>query len=66
MEEKTWYLCNPTKNTDCRKRNCRRHGRGRCVLTSDPESALEYPDGDPVRVSIVRTAQGFKLELVKE
>lgn len=33
-ERKTWYLCDPERNTDCRKRSCGWLRRGRCWLTS--------------------------------
>ena len=66
MDEKTWYLCDPKKNTGCRKASCWWYDRGRCALTSKPETAVEYTDGRPIRVKILRTAAGFRLELVKE
>lgn len=49
---KTWYLCDPKKNRDCRKMSCRWYGRGSCELTSRKNAAALGPDGKPVCVNL--------------
>ena len=48
---KTWYLCDPKKNRDCRKMSCRWYGRGSCALTSKPACARTDPRGKPIEVN---------------
>ena len=58
MDGKTWYLCDPEKNTDCRKSNCCEHG-GPCELTSRKESAQLDPDGTPVMKKATEIKRNF-------
>ena len=69
---KNWYLCDPAKNEACRKRSChwlrvtpmpRGHG---CMITTCREFARTDEDGQPVRVNILRTVNGFELEIAKD
>ena len=61
MTDKTWYMCDPKKNTKCRKTSC-----GWCRLTSDKESAQLSENGKPIRVNITRVDGGFREEIVEE
>ncbi len=45
-KEKTWYFCDPQKNTPCSKSGCALYGGG-CYLTSKKEYSLLYPNGAP-------------------
>ena len=46
-ESKTWYVCDPQKNTDCRKRMCWIQG-GPCFRTSKTEFAEKDIHGKPI------------------
>ena len=52
----TWYLCDPTKNKECKKRSCYLHEGEKgfekahfCRRTSKPEYAITGPDGLPLK-----------------
>lgn len=50
-DEKTWYKCDPDRNTECRKMMCfRRGGFGGtvCRRTSKPECAERDAEGNPI------------------
>ena len=46
-ESKTWYVCDPIKNTECKKRMCWTKG-GRCFRTSKEEAAEKDIHGKPI------------------
>ena len=46
-EEKARYLCDPEKNTECRKTMCFQKG-GLCKKTSNPEYAKKDENGNPI------------------
>ena len=51
-EEKVWYVCNPLRNTGCRKSGCAYNPKakyGRCVRTSNPAFAVLDESGAPVK-----------------
>lgn len=54
-EEKARYLCDPEKNTECRKTMCFQKG-GPCKRTSNPEYAKKDENGNPI------TAKRFCVE----
>ena len=48
---KIWYICDPEKNKECRKRNCRWNELviGKCKMTSNPEYAVrDKATGEPI------------------
>lgn len=50
-EEKTWYVCNPMKNTECKKSGCvyNPHAKFKsCARTSNPDFALLDKSGKPI------------------
>ena len=64
------YLCDPEKNTDCRKRGCVSLHRGnkscRCMLTNKRDAAIRTGSGKAVLVVIRRTKHGFRREVKEE
>ena len=51
--QKTFYKCDPEKNTECRKSRCalaKKRGRiaGECEATSNPDFAMLNEDGKPI------------------
>ena len=55
MEKKTWYLCDPEKNKECRKMGCMHNAASiskSCELTSHPEFEKMDEDGNPVIHSV--------------
>ena len=58
MRLETYYLCNPEKNTECKKRGCAfAKGRGKkpgpCSATDKPEFAVLNEEGRPVKAFVV-------------
>ena len=58
MITKTFYQCDPEKNTECKKRGCalvKTRGRkaGKCKMTSDPDCAVLNEEGKPVVAYVV-------------
>lgn len=43
-----FYLCNPLKNTACRKTGCMVMNRGECCLTTSQEFAARDDTGTPI------------------
>ena len=55
MEKKTWYLCDPDKNTECRKTGCVHNAAAimkSCERTSHPEYAKLDEEGKPIIHSV--------------
>ena len=54
MIQKTFYRCDPEKNTECRKRWCaltkgrKKGGSFRCEATENPDYAVLNEEGRPV------------------
>lgn len=49
MKERTVYMCNPKKNTECSKTNCAYGGHGGpCLRTLNREYAVVDAEGNPV------------------
>ena len=51
--QRTYYKCDPEKNTECKKRGCalvKKRGRiaGECEATSNPDFAKLNEDGKPI------------------
>ena len=48
--EKTFYRCDPDRNTECRKRMCYRSGKkwATCKATRNPEYAVRDDNGAPI------------------
>ena len=67
---KTWYLCDPEKNPECRKRICYQQlgmkCQSVCFMTSRRECAAETENGKALLVIIHRTSRGFVHEIVTE
>ena len=58
MIQKTYYQCDPEKNTECKKRGCalvRRKGKkaGECSATDNPEYAVLNEEGRPIVAFVV-------------
>lgn len=58
MITKTYYRCDPEKNTECKKRGCALvKGKGRkpgpCSATDDPACAVLDEEGRPVVAFVV-------------
>lgn len=49
--DKQWYICDPVKNEQCRKRMCYTKC-GSCEMTSRPEYAVADSDGHPIKVDV--------------
>ena len=49
--DKQWYICDPDKNDQCRKRMCYAKG-GSCECTSHPEYAITDSDGNPIKTDV--------------
>lgn len=50
-EKRTWYVCDPLKNTGCKKLSCVYHPRAqfrKCARTSDPACAMLDKSGEPI------------------
>ena len=47
-ERKTWYLCDPDRNPECKKRGCGWMCRGECYLTSRRTCARIGENGAPL------------------
>ena len=45
--KKPLYICDPRKNTECKKRYCYKYN-GQCRKTSHAEFAVRDENGDPV------------------
>jgi len=69
-DRQIWYLCDPEKNTACRKTSCRRthleNKACRCMLTSKRDAAIRTGSGKAVLVVIRRTKNGFLHEVKEE
>ncbi len=55
MIQKTFYRCDPEKNTECKKRGCalirgrgKKAGSFRCEATDNPEYAALNEEGRPI------------------
>ena len=54
MIQKTFYRCDPEKNTECKKRGCaltkgkKKVGPFRCEATSNPDYAALNEEGRPI------------------
>ena len=58
MIQKTFYECDPEKNTECKKRGCalvKKRGvkAGECRATSKPECAALDEEGRPIVACVV-------------
>lgn len=42
MQKKVLYVCDPRKNTECKKISCWRYSNGECYLTTDEKKALSF------------------------
>ena len=60
-----WYLCDPEKNADCRKRSCYKY-KGPCMLTKNRDAAICTKSGKAVMVIVRRTCKGFVKEVKEE
>jgi hypothetical protein len=60
--ETFWYLCDPNKNTSCRKTSCKPLGRDFCEYTSNPE----YKRDGTNPFIIVRNPEKCGFELVEQ
>lgn len=50
-EKRTWYACDPVKNTGCKKLSCVYNPRAKfraCARTSDPACAMLDENGEPI------------------
>ena len=61
--QKTFYRCDPEKNTECRKRGCalvKKRGRtaGECEATENPEFAQLNEDGKPIVAFVLMRGDG--------
>lgn len=61
-----WYLCDPEKNGDCRKRNCYGRRLGTCMMTKNRDAAICTKSGKAVIVIVRRTSKGFVKEVKEE
>ena len=64
-KKEIWYLCDPGKNEQCRKRSCYQH-KGPCMLTKDRNAAICTKSGKAVIVIVRRTSKGFVKEVKEE
>ena len=46
--KKTIYICDPEKNTECKKTSCWKKG-GLCNCTTKPECAALHENGQPMK-----------------
>ena len=46
------YICDPEKDTECEKSNCKTYGNGECELTTKREAAKLNENGKPIVYSI--------------
>ena len=60
MIQKTYYRCDPEKNTKCKKTGCaltrgkgKKAGIYRCDATKDPECAMLNEEGRPIVAFVV-------------
>lgn len=45
---KVFYICDPDKNNECRKRNCGKNRNYGCRCTSNPDYAKTDGNGKPI------------------
>ena len=59
MRQITYYVCDPEKNTECKKRGCalirgrKKAGSFKCEATANPEYAVLNEEGRPVKAFVV-------------
>jgi len=60
----TLYICDPEKNTECIKTNCKAYNHGECDLTMKREAAELNDDGEPKIYSMAyqEISRGFHTE----
>lgn len=46
------YICDPEKNTECKKSSCKADGKGYCELTRKREAAKHKENGEPMVYSM--------------
>lgn len=49
----TLYICDPEKNTECKKTSCKAYKHGECDLTTKRETAKLNDDGEPIIYSMM-------------
>lgn len=50
---KEWYLCDPSKNINCKKDMCYQNEKNKfekCQATSNPDYAFKTFDGKPIKI----------------
>ena len=53
-KDRTWYVCNPLRNTGCRKRGCAYNPKAqykKCTKTSNPAFAVLDESGAPMKIN---------------
>ena len=61
--QRTYYKCDPEKNTECKKRSCalvKRRGKnpGECSATDNPDFAMLNEDGKPIVAFVLMRGDG--------
>lgn len=54
-EKRTWYVCDPMKNTECKKRSCVHNPEAAfwtCWATSNPAFAVLDENGEPMKADV--------------
>ena len=64
--ERTWFVCDPVKNTECRKHTCVHNPTASiwaCYATTNPAFAVLDENGEPMRVNV---KLGLKLPVFRD
>lgn len=63
MKQKRWYMCDPDKNTECKKRSCKHNPAAEypvCDRTSNPEYAVLDEANQPMELPEWSAEQALK------